>query len=269
MPAPKEKRIRTLDDLVFESRNKDYGCYNLRSTHRRRLMVSMLWALTGFVVFILTVFFIEIQPWNKRFSPSDMVKMDSLSYDHDMVTLLSQLSQIQPDEPLPPRLTLEPNAVEDQEQAIARKRVIPVIELKPVRTETEDTTHKRLVDDLLKKHENQVNRAKSEMSDSLIIMLEKVPEYPGGYLAIQSYFYKNQHYPENALIHGIHGSTVVSFVVKPDGNIDNARVVKGVDPELDMEAIRLIRAMPSWKPAYYKGKPTACMMIMPVDFTIR
>jgi len=264
----KKHRFRTLDDIVFETRNKEYGCYYLRATHKRRLLISIAWAFSGFLLTILGFYLFEIRPWNKRFNPTDIMSMDSISYDREMVTLLSQLSEIQPDPEVPTVLSLEPKDDAVTEKEVYKRTEVPIIDLKPILPK-EDTSHKRLVDDVLRKHENLLNKGKSVQNDSLSIFIEKVPQYPGGYAAVQAYFYKNQHYPENALIHGIHGSTIVSFVVNMNGGVDKPTVVKGIDPELDQEAIRLVKAMPRWQPAYYKGKPIASMMIMPVDFTIR
>jgi periplasmic protein TonB len=265
----KNYKIRTLDDIVFETRNREYGCYHLRSTYRRRLIISVLWSFSIFLFSVVTIFLLEIQPWNKQFNNAYLIQSDSISYDREMVTLLSQLTEIKPDKTMPPLLTLEPKPVSEAIKELTEHKEIPVTELKPILLPQADTSHKRLVDDLLRRHENQVNKDKSIQTDSISMILEKVPQFPGGYAAVQAYFLKNQHYPENALIHGIHGSTVVSFVVNFTGDVDKASVVKGIDPELDQEAIRLVKTMPRWQPAYYKGKPIASMLIMPVNFTIK
>jgi len=147
-------------------------------------------------------------------------------------------------------------------------KVVPVKEHKPVLPQI-DTSYKKVITDLLLRHKKNILAEKSILSDTLSIVLEKAPEFPGGYMAIQYYFIKNQHYPKVALLTGISGSTIVSFVINVKGLVEDAKVVSGIDPELDMEAIRLVKAMPAWQPAIYKGKPIACMLIMPVNFSIR
>jgi periplasmic protein TonB len=262
------RRIKTLDDIVFESRNKDYGCYHLRATYRKRLLVSVILSFSLFLLTILCIFLFEIQPWNKKFNSGELVQMEDITYDHDMVTLLSQLNEILPEQKAPTVLSLEPSAASEEAKVQSQRKEVPVIELRSVIPD-QDTSKKRLVDDLLKKHESQVKKDKTTQSDSVIMFLEKVPEFPGGVLAVQAYFHKYQHYPENALIRGIFGSTMVSFVVSANGSVERASVVKGIDPELDQEAIRLVKAMPHWQPAFYKGKPIASMLVMPVNFTIK
>jgi periplasmic protein TonB len=264
----KKPKSRTLDDIVFETRNRDYGCYDLRSTYRHRLLVSVIWAVSIFLVTTISIYLIAIYPWNKRFDQSDLVQLDSINYDHDMVTLLSQLSEIEPDQTTPPLISLEPIPISTELKGAELRREVPIIDIKPIIPRA-DTSNSRLVDDLIRKHESQTARTKTAVTDSITMILDKVPQYPGGYAAVQTYFYKNQHYPENALIHGIHGSAVVSFIVNQNGEVEKAKVVKAVDPDLDQEAIRLVKAMPKWQPAYYKGKPIASMMIMPVDFSLR
>jgi len=133
---------------------------------------------------------------------------------------------------------------------------------------TTDTSSNKIADVLLKRHKDLL-KEKSVKPDTIKLVLEKAPQFPGGNTAFQYYFYINQKYPVNALLAGIQGSTIVSFVVNEEGMVKDVKVVSGIDPELDMEAIRLVKSMPQWQPAIYKGKPIACMLVIPVDFAIR
>ena len=76
----------------------------------------------------------------------------------------------------------------------------------------------------------------------------------------------NVRYPAAAQEQGIQGRVVVSFVVEKNGSVSNAKVVKSVDALLDREALRVVLAMPKWKPAILKGKQVRCQYTIPINF---
>ena len=141
-------------------------------------------------------------------------------------------------------------------------------EYKPV-VKVIDSAMNKMLENMLERHKSILLSNKKSLSDSLKIILEKAPTFPGGYSAVQSFFLKYQRYPQNALLKGVQGNTIVSFVVNTKGVVEDPKIVEGIDPELDREAIRLVSIMPNWQPAYYKGKPISCIMVMPVSFSIK
>lgn len=98
---------------------------------------------------------------------------------------------------------------------------------------------------------------------------EVSPSFPGGMGAMMSWIGRNMEYPPNAAYKKITGRVMVQFVVMSDGSISQIKVVKGVDPELDAEAVRLIRAMPNWNPGTMNGKPVNCIQTVPIIFKIQ
>lgn len=94
------------------------------------------------------------------------------------------------------------------------------------------------------------------------------PEFPGGMSALMDYLKVNKRYPREAKDRGIQGRVIVEFKVEIDGRLTEERVVKPVDPQLDAEAIRLVRNMPNWKPATQKGKPIRVRYTIPVTFRL-
>jgi len=257
---------QTLDDIVFEHRNKGYGCYYLRSTYQRRLRQSFLIVLAIFLLAIALIYFWKINPINTRLDKFDNTYTSSVKYNPEIIPSIINLPFIPQDKQVSlTQLSDEKNTIEQPMKLNSRSEVT-VTKYKPVLT-ISDTSYKKLAEELLHRHKTILNNKAS--SDSIIMILEKAPEFPGGYSALQSYIYKNQHYPENALLTGIHGSTIVSFIINKNGLVEDATVVSGIDPELDKEAIRLVKMMPVWRPAYYKGKPIACKIVMPIDFKMR
>ena len=100
-------------------------------------------------------------------------------------------------------------------------------------------------------------------------VVEQMPEYPdGGMAGLMEYFKKNMRYPEAAKEAGMQGRVVVQFIVNTDGSISGAKVLRSVEPDFDAEAIRLVNAMPKWKPGMQGGKPVPVKFTVPVKFML-
>jgi protein TonB len=100
-------------------------------------------------------------------------------------------------------------------------------------------------------------------------VVEKIPSFPGGNKELMEYLKKNMKYPPKAEVEGIQGRVVLQFIVKADGHIENVRIAKSVDPLLDKEAIRLIKAMPRWEPGMQGGEKVDVRYTLPVTFRLK
>lgn len=108
-----------------------------------------------------------------------------------------------------------------------------------------------------------------ESAQQIFTVVEKQPEYPGGTAELFKYLSKAIKYPVIAQENGIQGRVVCSFVVNRDGSIVDIQVMRGVDPSLDKEAVRVISEMPKWKPGEQRGKPVRVRFILPVQFRLQ
>ena len=97
---------------------------------------------------------------------------------------------------------------------------------------------------------------------------EVMPEFPGGKKALYKFLSDNIKYPESAKKKKIQGTVWVSFIIEKDGSISHIKVEHGISPELDKEAIRVIKSMPRWKPATLRGKPVRIVSLLPVKFSL-
>lgn len=95
-----------------------------------------------------------------------------------------------------------------------------------------------------------------------------MPKFPGGQTALMSYLAQNVKYPTIAQENGTQGKVVVQFVVDTDGSLTDIRVITSVDPYLDAEALRVIRAMPRWQPGKVNGKPARVKYTVPIMFRL-
>ena len=101
-------------------------------------------------------------------------------------------------------------------------------------------------------------------------VVEQMPEFPnGGMAGLMQYLSKNIKYPAIAQENGTQGRVTVQFVVNADGSIVDAKVIRGVDPYLDKEALRVINSMPKWKPGMQRGKAVRVKYTVPVMFRLQ
>lgn len=115
-----------------------------------------------------------------------------------------------------------------------------------------------------------VNVIKPDETESDVYeVVENMPQFPnGGMSALMHYLFDNIRYPEAAYKVGTQGRVIVQFVVAKDGSINDAKIIHGVDPALDAEAIRVISGMPKWKPGTQKGEPVNVKYAVPVTFRL-
>ena len=99
-------------------------------------------------------------------------------------------------------------------------------------------------------------------------VVERLPEFPGGMVEFMKWITRQLRYPKAAIERKLQGKVVVSFIIGKDGTVSEAKIVKGVDPLLDNEALRVVRLMPKWKPGEDKGKPCLTYFCIPVNFNI-
>ncbi len=110
---------------------------------------------------------------------------------------------------------------------------------------------------------------KNTLDNPIFEVVEHMPEFPdGGMSALMEYLSKNIKYPEAAMKKGTQGRATVQFVVEKDGSITNVKILRGIDPELNKEAVRVISAMPKWKPGTQKGEAVRVKYTVPVMFRL-
>jgi len=100
-------------------------------------------------------------------------------------------------------------------------------------------------------------------------VVEDMPAFPGGMEAMIQFISSNIQYPADAQKQKVDGRVLVNFVVEKDGSITEVKVVKPTFPSLDAEAIRVVKAMPKWKPGYQRGQAVRVQFTMPINFSLK
>lgn len=110
---------------------------------------------------------------------------------------------------------------------------------------------------------------KEEETAEVFFIVEDMPEFPGGEMALRTFIANAIKYPVIAQENGIQGKVYVTFVVGKDGSVSNASIARGVDPSIDKEALRVVNTLPKWKPGKQRGKPVNVSYTVPINFVLQ
>lgn len=247
------------DDIVFETRNKEYGAYRLRRKYSRNLLI-------GLIIGILIIGTAVIAPYLNAKAMENKAKRAEREVKLQMENIDQPDQNVEPPPPPPP-----PPA-EAVEQA---RYVAPVIvdTVKP-----EDQAQLMTADQAQAEVKNEEVTAVAEVQEEVkeeeaptevFVVVEEMPAFPGGDKAMMEFIYGNIVYPEIAKENNIQGRVVLRFCVTYKGGVDQVQLIKGVDPALNDEAIRVIKMLPAWKPGKQGGKPVNVWYSVPVTFQLK
>ena len=213
------------------------------------------WLLVGYVI-VLAFMFVAFE-WTKRDVKIDMSQAvtDVVFEEEIEIPITEQPEMATP--PPPPEapaiaetLTIVEDDAEVEETVIASTEDTgQAVEIKYVPVEVEE---------------------EEPEEQTIFEVVEQMPEFPnGGMAGLMQFLSKNIKYPTIAQENGTQGRVTVQFVVNKDGSIVDAKVLRGVDPYVDKEALRVIGTMPKWKPGMQRGKPVRVKYTVPVMFRLQ
>lgn len=110
--------------------------------------------------------------------------------------------------------------------------------------------------------------AQTKKNDMVFDVVEVMPQYPGGQIAMMKYIMENIKYPKQAMKERIQGRVTVRFIVEKDGSISDVKPILSVHPLLNKEAVRVVESMPKWTPGKHNGKPVRVRFNLPVMFKL-
>ena len=269
---------RDWTEMVFEGRNKEYGAYRLRKNAGKRNLYSLI-----------TIFIAALAIWG-GISLVKFVESRTKSVAQTSVAELSALNQPKKKAEVKQQKKVQ---LEQPEKVVERvkssvKFTAPVIkkddEVKPedeLKTQDELMSTKTAIGALDVKGNDDANGEVLKIKEAVaqpepkpevekvFDVVEQMPSFPGGPSALMEWLSNNVKYPVVAQENGVQGRVVVSFVVERDGSITDVKVVRGVDPSLDREASRVVRAMPRWIPGKQNGSAVRVKYTVPVAFRLQ
>ena len=249
----------TLEEIVFEKRNKEYGAYVLRKNFRKFLIIAFLISLFSVSSAVLVPF---IQAYNNRGKSVILVKNTVVSMEN-----IKTADDIPPPPPPPPP---PPAAVEQQVKYIAPVVVDSVkveVEFATVSDATETVTNEPVPEkiEVVKEEEAAI-----VVEEEAFIIVEEQATFQGGDVkAFSDWVTKNILYPVVAAENGIQGKVYVQYAVNSKGEVVDVKVVRGVDASLDAEAVRVIRSSPKWEPAKQRGSKVKQQFTIPIAFILK
>jgi protein TonB len=116
--------------------------------------------------------------------------------------------------------------------------------------------------------EDEMIEIEEESDDEFFMVVENMPEFPGGDLGLMKYIQKNVKYPPIAKEYNITGKVYISFIVDKSGSVTNVKIARGVDKNLDAEAMRVVKSLPKYKPGKQRGQAVRVMFTIPINFTL-
>ncbi len=171
----------------------------------------------------------------------------------DIIPITEQ--KMKPPPPPPPKQVVKINIVEDD---------IEVDDEIDIDVEADENTE---VQEYIAPVKVEEEESAEEMQ--IFMVVESMPEYPGGEPALYKYLAENIKYPQMAKESGIQGRVFVTFVVEKDGRVTDVRVLRGIGGGCDEEAIRVVQNMPKWTPGKQRGKSVRVQYNLPVKFTLQ
>ena len=255
----------SLDEIVFENRNKMYGAYALRKSYDEHFIKAFFISLS---LLVLIVFASFVGKWITP--PKPIVVNDFVVPFKPMTNFEIVLDKS--DAALPPKVSLQQKVpTESFTIAIDKKVIEENKELKTIESKPSVGVN-GIVGTASSQVPTMPNLSKVGITgivppSSLIpVIVDEMPEFPGGEEAMRDYLKSNIITPHDAELAQITGSVLISFIVETDGSISNVFVERGKGYGLDEEASRVIKLMPKWKPGIQQNQKVRVKFFLPIRF---
>ncbi len=265
-------------DLVFEGRNQAYGAYKLRKGTAKRNVWALIIVGLAAALLYLGLQLQKMAEANKKVENTQAVELAKLNTEKKEAKV--EKKEI---------IKQEPEKVVEQVKSSV-KFTAPIIK-KDSEVKEEDEIK---LDEVQKSDKavgaftvegndevgGAVLKAKEDIAapeppkhvdeeTKIFTVVEQMPMFPGGDGALMGYLRDNIHYPTVAAENGVQGRVVVGFVVERDGSITDVNILRGVDPSLDREAMRVVKSMPKWTPGKQNGSAVRVKYQVPVSFRLQ
>lgn len=273
---------REWTNLIFEGKNKEFGAYTLRTQSVRRHNMAMLSVVVVIVVaLLLSLLVSQIEKAEETITgeaEQEMVSVDTAEPEEEEIEEEPEeryeepeVEEVLPEEVLNTVKVTE-IAIVDDDQVTKEDEVKNQEELTETETAfgakdfdegTDDVTVVRTIKDEV------VVEEKAPEPEKIFTAVEEAPQFPGGEAELYKYIGNHLNYPEMALQNNIQGRVTVQFVVEKDGSVGEVKVVRGKDPDLDKEAVRVVKSLPKFIPGKMNGQSVRVWYTLPINFKIK
>ncbi|MDE6510878.1 MAG: energy transducer TonB [Muribaculaceae bacterium] len=271
-------------DIVFADKNKDFGAYVMRQESDKRHNKAFVFLLAGLIALIGIIIVWGIYSDKMAEKAAIEAKMQA---EKMLAAQLEQMEQQEEEEPEPEEQKVEIEIPEVPQEVLATVQVTQIAIVDDVKNEVmdmedqkEDNTARGVVNqegsddaDKFQAVQEQVIVKEPEpekpKEEEVFVAVEQQAEFPGGMAALMKWLSNNIRYPEAAQQNDVQGRVIVKFIVEKDGSVSQAQIVKGVDKDLDKEALRVVNKMPKWQAGKNNGVAVRSYFTLPVNFRLQ
>lgn len=255
------RKVFDFDDLLFETRNKEYGAYQLRKRYNSVLTVSII--IASLLASLAVIIPFVNNPGSKKIHGAryNYVQMEIEKFEPPIDRIIVP--------PAPP-----PPDAEHVEQIVEYVPPVVVDTILPFEPEmaTADqilsqTTAEKVSGEGIGTGDDIFSGDSGIGSDEPFFLVEVMPAFKGGDInKFREWVQRRTNYPQVAIDRKIQGKVFLTFIIEPDGAVSNVTVVKGVDPLIDSEAVKAIQASPRWTPGLQRGQAVRVRYSMSLSF---
>ena len=269
-------------DLIFEGKNKEYGAYEMRAKSDARHNRAMLVIIIVIAAVALLAMLVNTVIEKATARPEDqteqaMVEMateeaqEEEPQEEEQQRVEEQKPEVLPEEVLNTMKATELKITADAE---VKEEIKSQDEMKETTTAVGASDFDKGTDDLnvVREHKDEVvvEEKKEPVDDNKVFdVVEQNPVFPGGEAALLKYVAEHIRYPAMAQENNIQGRVVVQFVVTKTGSIGQVKVVRSKDPDLDREAVRVVKSLPKFTPGKMNGHAVNVWYTLPINFKLQ
>ncbi|MCX6333385.1 MAG: TonB family protein [Bacteroidia bacterium] len=248
-----EKKVPKFDEIIFENRNKDYGAYDLRKRYKAVTSFSIIGTVVVSTIIVILLS-LSAEPATATKGKELIVIIKPELYKPPEI---EQPEVKPPKELFKPPQNITPKVVDDTSVVTSFIPITDVLTSTTVNGDINDTVaYTEPAGDLV------------PVEKKVFIVVEEPPVFPGGDGALLEYIGKNIAYPQEAIDNNVQGRIILKFVVTEDGSVGEIVLLKGVDPLLDKEAVRVVGTLPRFKAGRQSGTPVSVWYSIPVLFQL-
>lgn len=255
------RNVLDFDDLLFETRNKDYGAYQLRKRYNSVVVAGIILASALISAAVILPFILTPHSGNVLHGNTNYVQVQMENLDQPVEFII------------PPPAAPPPEAARVQEivKYIPPVVVDSVLPLEEKYITTDEYLNQSESDNPevsgLGTGEDILSGQEGEPTDEPFFMVEVMPSFKGGDInKFRDWIQKRTNYPRIAIDNKIEGRVFLTFIIETDGAVSSVTVIKGVDPLIDNEAVKAIQASPKWSPGLQRGQPVRVRYSMSLLF---
>lgn len=280
-------------DLIFEGKNKEFGAYALRQASDRRHNLAVIYVIAGLALILICAWLYGMYKADKERAENERIAELIASIEQQQFEELQaeldipeeEENQMEQEEEIPEPEEEEALAEEIlntekfteflvQKDEDVKEEVKSADEVKDTSTALGSVNFDQGTDDLniVREHKNEViveEKAPVVEDTKVFTSVEQMPQFPGGEGELLKWISTHIKYPAIAMENNVQGKVVVQFVVTRDGSIGEVKIARGKDPDLDKEAMRVVKTLPKFIPGKMNGQAVNVWYTLPINFKLQ